>query len=104
MHAHRYESGQLRNLGERWWVECHLLSDPIVAVAVEETPDGEEPTHWGWVRTGDDAPIMIYPRKSLLEMCFPYGTDAEVEAGRGRVVRLTVTETAETMEAVESDE
>jgi hypothetical protein len=95
MHAHKYESGQLWNLGPRWWVEVHGLSDPIVAVTVEETPESEAPTHWGWLKTGKDTPEMIYPRRFLLEMCFPYGIAAEVEAGRGREMRLTVREATE---------
>lgn len=39
-----------------------------------------------------DEPQMVYPRESLFSMCFPYGVQAEVDAGKGRVVRLAVTE------------
>ena len=96
MWAHRYDNGDLHNLGERWWVEIHGLPDPIVAVDVAEVADGDPAaTHWGWVDTGDATPEMIYPRESLFSMCFPYGVQAEVDAGKGRVVRLAVAEVTE---------
>lgn len=93
MWAHRYESGELFNFGERQWVELHGLPDPILEVDVAEVAEDDlAATHWGWMETGSTEPEMIYPRKFLLSMCFHYGVQAEVDAGRGRVVRLAVTE------------
>jgi len=96
MWAHRYDDGDLHNLGERWWVEIHGLREPIVEVDVVEVADDDPAaTHWGWMDPGDTEPVMIYPREFLFSMCFPYGVQAEVDAGKGRVVRLAVTEIAE---------
>lgn len=112
--AHRYESGALWHIGAREWVELHQLTDPMVAVFVEEIlgdPYGVEVTHYGWqyalgsrYRHGD-APTMIQVRtgndpanpkrgRMFLDMCFPYGVDAEVERGDGNIVALRITERA----------
>lgn len=108
--AHRYDSGNLWNVGERRWVELHQLDCPIVPVRVEEVlgdPYAPEVTHYGWqyaegspYRHGD-APTMIQLRtgsdptnptraRQFLDMCFAYGVDASVAAGEGSVVALRV--------------
>jgi hypothetical protein len=110
--AHRYESGKLWHVGERRWVELHQLPHPLVAVLVEEVlgdPYAPEVTHYGWqyaegskYRHGD-APTMIQvrtgwdpsnPKRSMmfLNMCFPYGLDAAIEKGDGKIVALRITE------------
>lgn len=93
MYAHRYDSGDLHNLGSRRYVEFHGVPRPIVEVDVVEVADDDPAaTHWGWVQTGETEPVMIHPREVLFRVCFPYGVKAEVDAGKGRVVRLAVTE------------
>ena len=94
MFAHRYDNGDLHNLGSRRYGEYHGLAYPIVEVDVTEVPEGDPAaTHWGWIRPQDTEPVLIYPREVLFRVCFPYGVEVEVAAGRGRVVRLAVTET-----------
>jgi len=96
MWAHRYDSGDLHNLGSRRYVEAHGVPKPIVEVNVTEVADDDPAaTHWGWMRPTDTEPVMIYPREVLFSMCFHYGVQAEVNAGKGRVVRLAVTEVAD---------
>ncbi len=93
MFAHRYADGDLHNLGARRYVEMHGTKLPIVEQDVAEVPDGDPTaTHWGWMRPNDTQPVMIYPREVLFRVCFPYGVDVEVAAGKGRVVRLAVAE------------
>lgn len=95
MWAHRYCDGLLYNLGEKWWVEIHGLSELIVEVDVREVSDGDpSATHWGWLDAKPEKtePLMIWPRQGLFEMQFPYGSKVEVDRGKGRVVRLAVTE------------
>ncbi|ACU71891.1 hypothetical protein Caci_2982 [Catenulispora acidiphila DSM 44928] len=93
MFAHRYDSGDLHNLGSRRYVEFHGVSAPIVEVDVVEVSDDDPTaTHWGWMGMDITEPVMIYPREVLFRVCFPYGVQAEVDAGKGRVVRLAVTE------------
>jgi len=96
MWAHRYDNGDLHNLGSRRYVEAHGLRKPIIEVDVAEVSDDDPAaTHWGWMRPTDTEPVMIYPREVLFRVCFPYGVQAEVDAGKGRMVRLAVAEVAD---------
>lgn len=89
---------EYQNIGEHWWVEIHGFPDPIVPVTVAEVAqDSPEGTHWGWIDTeGRQAgiPVMIWAFRGALDAQFPYGPEAEERAGKGRVVRLRITERA----------
>ena len=64
----------------------------VVQVRLTEDPAGQ---YWGWLHfdlPGRDAPTMVQPHKGMFKMQFPYGPQAEEEAGKGRTVRLTVSE------------
>lgn len=61
-------------------------------VPVTVTIDDGGP-YWGWLDGRGTYPEFIFHRRMLVNMCFTYGPQAEVGAGRGRIVRLTVTET-----------
>ena len=63
--------------------------EPVVAVLVEESPDGD---YYGWEDAHIAGPVLIYGDRRAVEMCFPYGTEAEEKRGRGRVVRLAIRE------------
>jgi hypothetical protein len=65
--------------------------EDIVRVIVEEDSEGP---YRGWIGTTDTYPQMVFGHPSLFRMCFPYGPQAEVEAGRGRIVRLRIREIA----------
>lgn len=96
MFAHRYDNGGLHNLGVRRFVEAHGVAAPIVEVDVAEVHDYDPAaTHWGWMRPTDTQPVMVYPHEVLFRVCFPYGVQAEIDAGKGRIVRLAVTEIKE---------
>lgn len=60
---------------------------PIVDVTVTEDPDG---AYWAWSAEGRPHLSHIYPNRTLLGMCFPYGLDAAEEAGDGRAVRVRI--------------
>lgn len=92
------------HVGARRWVELHYSSDPVIPVLVEEldgSPIDPEATHYGWRDTGksESPPCMIFPRVTashlkphmLLDMCFAYGMDVEVKAGKGNMVALRIT-------------
>lgn len=64
-------------------------SEPIIRVSVEEDQKGD---YFGWEYSDKKNFSMIYPSIKLVEICFPYGTKAEEEKGRGRVVKLKITE------------
>ena len=90
MWAHRYESDLFMHASEdKGWVEMHGLDDPVVEVCVRESPKGE---YWGWIDVKGTVPCMILKGKKLFDVCFPYGPEIEERAGKGRIVRLDVTE------------
>ena len=68
---------------------CGYSDDNIRAITFEESPDGE---YWAWQDTGETDFHMIFPHKVLFDICFAYGVQVEVDAGKGRVVRLNVKE------------
>lgn len=92
--AHRYpRGGYFHASPNRWWVEIHGIDEPIVTVTVRERVDSDPPSnYWGWLETGDDKYIFIWPSKLQVEMCFPYGTAVEEARGKGRLVNLIVEE------------
>lgn len=77
---------EYHHCGERWWVEMHGLTEPVVPVVLTESKKGK---FLGWIDTGSDTPCMIHHEK-IFEICFPYGSKAEVDLGRGKVVRLEI--------------
>lgn len=92
MFAHA-RNGSHEHLGERWWVELHGFPDPVVEVEAREVPrDSPDGTHWGWLDSGQQVPSMIWAFRGAFDAQFPYGPEAEEKRGRGRVVRLKVTE------------
>ena len=64
-------------------------ADRIVEVEVREDADGR---YFGWLDAHRDSgfPSMIWPSRLQLEMCFPSGTQVEVDRGEGRVVQLSI--------------
>jgi hypothetical protein len=90
--------GQYQNIGDKRWVELHGLPDPVVPVTVAEVAaDAADGTHWGWIWAADRGsgrPVMIWAFRGAFDVQFPYGPDAEAEAGKGRVVRLRITRRA----------
>jgi hypothetical protein len=98
MWAHDRGGGRYDNPGEQWWTELHGLPYPVVPVLVTEVA-GDDPgaTHWGWIDSRESTsrlagvPVMIWASKAAFDAQFPYGALAEVEAGKGQIVRLRIT-------------
>lgn len=87
MWAHDYgEHGFNHASPDKKWVEIHGLSEPVVPVEVYEDKEG---TMLGWLDKNDDYPTMIWHKK-IFEICFPYGSAAEVAAGKGVVLQLSI--------------
>ena len=103
MYCHRSGSGRIA-AGFYWKDFCHdprvcALYDrraEVYEVMVEEGPD-EPDSYWGWWSAGDPSRDIrprfnhVYYHRDLVEMCFPYGTAAEAERGRGILVPVRVT-------------
>lgn len=93
MHAVRLADGLLHYVGDRRTIEFCDLGELILPVSVRLVADDDPAaTHWAWIDAGGSDPCMIYPAWPLFSICFPYGPKAEVEAGKGRIARLAVTE------------
>lgn len=61
------------------------------AMQAVEVPAGEpEGPYWAWEDAEDGAWSITQPSQMQLETCFPYGTQAEVDRGRGRVVNFVL--------------
>ena len=77
----------------------HVYSKGVMGIGPEETfavvvrdlRDGESSTYWGWwdLRHGHGW-CHVYPKKFLVEMCFPYGTEVEEENGKGQMANVAV--------------
>ncbi len=63
--------------------------EPIIPVEVTIDETGE---YFGWLDFKDQKtkPCMIYDSLLLLDCCFPYGMKAEIDAGKGKMVKLTI--------------
>jgi hypothetical protein len=88
MWAYRHDS-HFSHMADRRTVAFCGLSQPIVPVEVEEVPDGR---YWGWIKAGDDRPIMIQPNRAGFAMQFPEALETVAKGGRGRIVRLAIKE------------
>lgn len=66
---------------------CGGTDETIVTLTLTEDPDGD---YYGWLKTGDTEPTMVYCRESLFSMCFPYGPQASVDKDQGEILRFTV--------------
>lgn len=80
----------------RWWVELHGLPDTIVSLRLRERREGDPSSdYYGWIDAKDPGEYTnVWPSEGQLEMCFPYGSRAETDRGRGRKVNLIVEEVA----------
>lgn len=83
--------GEFYEPGHRRYAEMYRgkNDEPAVEVLVAENEDGP---YYGWLATGEEIPLMIHATEGLFRMCFAYGPQAEVDHGKGRIVRLAITE------------
>lgn len=71
-------------------------ADSLTAVQVTEVAiDDPAGNYWGWIDAGAADPVMIRPGHDRYSMQFTYGPEAEERRGKGRTVRLRVTEATE---------
>ncbi len=77
------------HFGSLNYVKLHGLSEPIVRVSLIEDENGE---YYGWIPTGKDTPTMIWKSEVVFSICFPYGYKTEEQRGKGKAIRLLVSE------------
>jgi hypothetical protein len=67
---------------------------PIVAVSIREREwDRSQPRpsgYWGWWSNEDSSFHFVWPSRIQVEMCFPYGPEAEEKRGRGHLLPVEV--------------
>ncbi len=83
-----YENFFLSPIGVRACGTKH----PVIRVTVRAAENDENHSHWGWWDNERQHFAMIYPAKFLAEMCFTYGSKAEEDLGRGKLMPLVVIE------------
>jgi hypothetical protein len=64
----------------------------VFPVTVRELLPGEVSEFWAWWSNEKQSfvPGMIWPHKGQVEMCFAYGSQVEVDRGRGEIVNVAV--------------
>lgn len=92
--GHGTAGREFANFGDDWYVR--LYGHEPVAVELVEDPDG---TYYGWIEADNPesprdhkftgVPEMIQPHEGMFSMQFAYGPQAEVERGRGEIVRMS---------------
>jgi len=56
---------------------------PIHKVLVSVDGRNEEEGHWGWYDVQESRLMFIWPNKTCVNICFPYGPQVEEELGKG---------------------
>ena len=62
---------------------------PIFETVVTEGTDTPD-SYWGWWDNKDERFTIVFARKLLVEICFPYGSKAEEDRGRGKLLPVNV--------------
>lgn len=65
---------------------------PILKVRVVELSEETDDAYWAWWNAEDGCFHHVYPKKLLVEMCFPYGTQPETERGYGELLPVSIEE------------
>lgn len=62
---------------------------PMLKARVSEGKDIPG-SYWAWWGIERQAFTMVFRRKFIVEMCFPYGTKVEEERGRGKLLPVDI--------------
>lgn len=73
-------------------VKLTISEDQSIPPPPQNDPAVLTSDYWGWWDNEDKAFTMIYQKRFLLDMCFPYGIEASEEKGKGKAYRLEVKE------------
>jgi hypothetical protein len=61
-----------------------------VLEAVVSEGEEQEGCYWAWWDSHGQRFMFVYPRRFLVEMCFPYGPRVEEQKDRGRLLPVDV--------------
>lgn len=78
----------------------HSISEIVevkLAIAKDQTrpaPHAGDMTvdYWGWFDFEEQEITLVWPKRFLLDMCFPAGIDATEKANQGKAYRLEIVE------------
>ena len=69
---------------------------PVERVVVRDLHEGEVGDYWAWWDAKKARFDFVFPSRSLVDMCFPYGSKIETEKGNGEIVNVFVETSDET--------
>lgn len=73
--------------------EYMLKPEPIYKIDVREaTEDEKDMTPYYGFLDNEGEIKNIYPAFDLFDMCYPYGVRAEEKAGKGKIIKVMITE------------
>lgn len=97
MYCHKYENDRFQD--GFWYGDFEpcpgttaLYDDhekPVLKVLVKESKE-EKGSYWGWWDNSEKAFSIVLHDKSLIEICFPYGSKAEEERGNGHLLPVSI--------------
>lgn len=90
-YAQKHENGELHNVYDNPLVyRSGLVCEPDEDIFRITFVECEEKDHdmVAWQKTDSNNISMIFASKLLLTVCFPYGINAEINAGKGHIVYL----------------
>ena len=63
---------------------------PYFELTVKETDSQDDSLYWAWKDYESKVFRYINSNRDMVEICFPYGTDSEERAGKGKLVRIAI--------------
>ena len=75
--------------------ESDIVEVLVKVISEDKIESAKTKVYWGWLASDKNYPCMIWCRYTLFSMCFTYGPQVEEEHGKGKILRLTITETEE---------
>lgn len=63
---------------------------PVERVTVRNLREGETSEYWAWWDTKAKRFDYVFMGRSLVDMCFPYGSKVETEKGNGEIVNVAI--------------
>ena len=70
---------------------CVSLKEKVSQIRVREALPEEETPYHAW-KHPDGQISLIYPSKVQVEICFPYGSEIAAKNGRGKMIKVVITE------------
>jgi hypothetical protein len=70
---------------------CGAKKEDIVQVMISEV-ETDNPTHWAYFDEEKKEFLFVFKTKTQVQMCSPNFFKTEIEEGKGRIVKVKITE------------